>query len=166
MLRTCHFPGCSSRTLSAYCGDHARLAPTPSTKATPSDGPRAATIVCALSDRASDEAAVALAATVAARLRLRLLLVDLRGSSGREPRIAAEEHIPSPLRRHVSVEVRRLEGDSAMRIAEAAADEAAEMIVVGAEASGLRGSSLESRLANELEAETQIPVVLAAAEER
>src|SRR5207247_1019198 len=52
-------------------------------------------------------------------------------------------------------------GDRAALLGQIAAEEAADVIIVGSRARGWRGRSLESRLANELKAETAVPILIA-----
>ena len=57
-------------------------------------------------------------------------------------------------------------GDSAVLLGQIASEEAADVIVVGARKRGWGRRGLESRLAEELETETPVPVVIAPPRDR
>jgi nucleotide-binding universal stress UspA family protein len=129
-----------------------------------------------LTDGDANGDAVALGAEVSERLGLRLVLaqavdgidrvgpggehesVSMKASrQGAERRLAqvADEHgVSDRAERRVAV------GDRAALLGRIAAEEAADMIVVGAPARGWR-RRLDGRLADELETETPVPVLIA-----
>jgi len=133
------------------------------------------TVVCAVTDGAENEDAVAQAAAVSERLGLRLVLahvVDGIGSAGngdesitmKGDRKAAEALLEELARDHdldESTERRVVLGDPATRLGQIASEEAADVIVVGARPRGWGRRGLESRLAQELETETPVPVLIA-----
>lgn len=134
------------------------------------------TLVCALTDGEESADALELGAALSERLGLRLVLAHAvdgldgagrngddesvtvkAGRQGAERRLArlAEEHgVAERAERRVAV------GEPAGLVGRIAAEEAADVIVVGARARGWR-RRLESRLADELESETPVPVVIA-----
>jgi nucleotide-binding universal stress UspA family protein len=134
------------------------------------------TLVCAVTDGAESDDAVALATAVSERLGLRLVLahvVDgiaaLGNGDGDESvtmksdRQAAERRLDELARNHgviESAELRLAVGEPATLVGQIAAEEAADVIVGGARARGWR-KRFESRLADELETETPVPVLIA-----
>jgi nucleotide-binding universal stress UspA family protein len=132
------------------------------------------TLVCAVTDGEESADALALGAELSERLGLRLVLaqavdgidgggndnesVTMRANrEGAERRLAslADEHGVAG-RAHKRVAV----GEPAALLGQIAAEEAADLIVVGARARGWR-KRLESRLAAELETESPVPVLIA-----
>jgi nucleotide-binding universal stress UspA family protein len=134
------------------------------------------TVVCAVSEGALNNDAVAQSIAVSDRLGLRLVLahvVDGIASFGngdesvstKGDRIAAERVLADLARAHrveERAERRVAVGDPATELGQIATEEAADMIVVGPRARGWRGRHLESRLADELGMETPVPVLIAA----
>jgi nucleotide-binding universal stress UspA family protein len=134
------------------------------------------TLVCAVTDGEESADALALAAELSERLGLRLVLAHAVGGvdaiaggdgsesvtmkqnrQGAERRLAklADEHgVAHRADKRVAV------GEPAALLGRIAAEEAADAIVVGVRARGWR-KRLESRLADELETETPVPVLLA-----
>lgn len=134
------------------------------------------TVLCGVSDAEDGRRALELAVEVSERLGLRLVLAhvrddigagDLRGGdesvtmrADREgaarvlARLAAEYGIEDADRRSGA-------GDQAALIGRIAAEEGADVIVVGAKPRGRLRRGLESRLAQELESETPVPVLIA-----
>ena len=133
------------------------------------------TLVCAVMDGAENDDAVAQAVAVTERLGLRLVLahvVDSAASLGeghesvtmRGDRQAAERELVELAQEHQvdeSAERRVGVGDPPALLAQIASEEAADVIVVGARTRGWGRRGLESRLAEELEAETPVPVLIA-----
>ena len=133
------------------------------------------TLVCAVTEGDERADAIALAAELSERLGLRLVLAhavngigefghgdgvesvsmkaDRQGAERRLARLAEEHGIADRAERRVAV------GDPAALLGQIAAEEAADVIVIGARR-GWR-KRLESRLADELESETPVPVVIA-----
>jgi nucleotide-binding universal stress UspA family protein len=133
------------------------------------------TIVCGVSDTDDGRGALELAAALSERLALRLVLVHVAegfGSSdpsggerpavkqGREgaARLLAELADEYGL---VGAERREAVGDRAELLARIAAEEAAELIVIGSRPYGRVRRGLRSTLAAELESETPVPVLIA-----
>ena len=132
------------------------------------------TLLCAVSDGEESADALELGAQLSDRLGLRLVLahavggingigdedasVTMKGNrEGAERRLArlAEAHgLAERAERRVGV------GEPAALLGQIAAEEAADLIVIGAPARGWR-KRLESRLADELGAETPVPVLIA-----
>jgi nucleotide-binding universal stress UspA family protein len=134
------------------------------------------TVICAVTDGAENDDAVAQAAAVSERLGLRLVLAHVADGIGafdnggdesvgmKGDRIAAERRLAELARAHdlgESAERRVAVGDPAAVLGQIASEEAADMIVVGARTRGWMRRGLESRLAQVLEAETPVPVLIA-----
>jgi nucleotide-binding universal stress UspA family protein len=130
--------------------------------------------MCAVTGSAESDDALALGADLSERLGLRLVLVHAvddidaidDGDSGahvleatfqgteRLARLADEHGVAHRAEKRVAV------GEPAALLGQIAAEEAADVIVVGARLRGWR-KRLESTLADELETETPVPVVIA-----
>jgi nucleotide-binding universal stress UspA family protein len=129
------------------------------------------TIVCGVAESGEGRAAAELAAALAARLRLRVVLVHVVDgaeaaapeSLGARQRRSGAERMLAELAREVGVgaETRLVLGRRADALAAVAAEEGADVLVVGSRTGGLRGRALRSSLARELEAATPVPVVVA-----
>jgi nucleotide-binding universal stress UspA family protein len=116
------------------------------------------TIVCGVTDTPEARAAAQLAAALAARLGLRLVLVHV--VCDEQPH--AQSAIEGVVREVGSdVELRVVSGNRADGLARVAADEGADAIVVGSRPRGARGRQLGCTLARELEAATDVPVLIA-----
>ena len=136
------------------------------------------TLICGVNDKDDGRAALAMAVELSDRLGLRLVLAHARDGIGEingDPdgaesvtmkanreggsrvlaRMAAEYGIAE------SAERRSGTGDAATLIGQIAAEEAADLIVVGARKRGRLRRRLESRLAEQLEGETPVPVLIA-----
>ena len=137
------------------------------------------TIVCGVSDTYEGRGALELALELSERLALRLVLVhvadgigvpngngdedyesvsmrnDRLGAARLLERLAAEYGIADTAERREGV------GDPAAILGQVAAEEAADVIVVGSRLRGRFRRGLESGLAQELETATTIPVVIA-----
>jgi nucleotide-binding universal stress UspA family protein len=133
------------------------------------------TLVCAVTEGDERADALALAAELSERLGLRLVLAhavsgigeighgdgvesvsmkaDRQGAERRLARLAEEHGVADRAERRVAV------GDPAALLGRIAAEEAADMIVIGARR-GWR-KRFDSRLADELESETPVPVLIA-----
>jgi nucleotide-binding universal stress UspA family protein len=128
------------------------------------------TIVCGVSATEGREAAD-LAGALGARLGLRLVLVSVvdgvpaaarESLTGRQRQSGAERmlwEIAHEL--GGTAETRVVHGHRAEALAQVAAEEGADVIVVGSRASGLGSRKLRSTLARELEAVTPVPVLVA-----
>ena len=129
------------------------------------------TIVCGVSESGEGRAGVDLAAALGARLGLRLVLVAVvdgippaaRESLTARQRQNGAEQTLRDLRREVGdgTETRVVHGQRAEALAQVAAEEGADVIVVGSRAAGLGSGKLRSTLARELEAVTPVPVLVA-----
>jgi nucleotide-binding universal stress UspA family protein len=125
------------------------------------------TLVCAVTNAEESEDVVALGARLSERLGLRLVLahaVDGIAAVGnddsnesvtmKQSRQGAERRLRQLAEQHgvVATAERRVAiGDPAVLLGQIAAEEAADVIVVGARSRGWRRRSLDSRLADELE---------------
>jgi nucleotide-binding universal stress UspA family protein len=136
------------------------------------------TIVCGVTDTEAGRGALAAAAELSERLGLRLVLVhvadgiapldvngdsadsvstraDGKGAARLVARLAAEHGVAG------RAEQRSAVGDPAALLGQIAAEEAADVIVVGARERGRLRRRLESMLARQLETETPVPVLIA-----
>ena len=109
------------------------------------------TIVCVVDDPAGADAAIGVARRLADQFRARVLLVSVTD------RVDA---IGNGERDETDEEQRVAAGDPAEEVARIAAEEAADVIVVGARR-GLRAETLRSLLAADLAATASCPVVVA-----
>ena len=131
------------------------------------------TLVCAMTDE-EDRTALHTAVELSERLGLRLVLAYVRDGNGRPAdsaagmsmnvngesaarleQLAAEHGVAD------RAEQRSGAGDPAAVIGQIAAEEAADLIVVGARARGRLRRGLESRLAGQLGSEAPVPVLIA-----
>jgi nucleotide-binding universal stress UspA family protein len=133
------------------------------------------TLVCAVTDGEESAAALVLGAELSERLGLRLVLAhavaeidgggvegsesttmkaNRQGAERRLAELADQRGVADRADRRVAV------GEPAALFGQIAAEEAADVIVVGARARGWR-RRLESGLADELETETPVPVLIA-----
>ena len=134
------------------------------------------TLVCAVNDSEGGRRALEMAVDLSERLGLRLVLAHVGDGIGptagdgdesmsmkanREggarllARLAAEYGVAD------SAEHRSGAGDAAALIGQIAAEEAADLIVVGARRRGRLRRGFESRLAEQLGSETPVPVLIA-----
>jgi nucleotide-binding universal stress UspA family protein len=136
------------------------------------------TILCGVTDSEAGRGALELAAVLSERLGLRLVVAHVAdgiapvggGGNGDESvttranregaarlvaRLAAEHGLAG------SAEERSAVGDPAALLAQIAAEEGADMIVIGSRARGRFWRGLESKLALQLETEAPVPVLIA-----
>jgi nucleotide-binding universal stress UspA family protein len=137
------------------------------------------TIVCGVTDTDEGRQALATAVELTERLRLRLVLAhvaegigtadgrvedggesltmkgDREGAARLLARLAAEHAVGDRAECRVAV------GDPPSLLGQIVAEEAADLIVVGARAGGRLRRGLESRLADKLKTETPVPVLIA-----
>jgi nucleotide-binding universal stress UspA family protein len=112
------------------------------------------TIVCDVTDSLAGRSAAEFAGALGARLGLRLVLVHVGND--------AERTLETVARRLGRLtETRVAMGDHAEALARVAAEEGADLIVVGGRPVGLGGRHLRWTLARELEAATPVPVLVA-----
>jgi nucleotide-binding universal stress UspA family protein len=136
------------------------------------------TVVCGVTDVDEGRGALAVAAELSERLGLRLVLVhvadgdarlgvsgirsdSLAMHAGRERAVRLLAHLAAEHGVAGSAEQRSEVGDPATLLGQIAAEEAADLIVVGSRARGRLRRGLESQLARRLETETPVPVVIA-----
>ena len=117
------------------------------------------TIVCGVAETLEARAAVQLAAALATRLDLRLVLVPVACEDDEAPAERALAALAEEL--GCPAEARVISGHRADRLAQIAADEGADVIIVGSRVGGARGGRLRCTLARELEAATDVPVLIA-----
>jgi nucleotide-binding universal stress UspA family protein len=128
------------------------------------------TIVCGVDDLAEARPAAELASALGARLGLRLVLVHVLDGipAGTDESVGARQQQSGAERMLAllagdlgdGVETRLVPGARGETLAAVAAEEGADLIVVGSRATGLRGRTLRSGLARELEAATSVPVLV------
>jgi nucleotide-binding universal stress UspA family protein len=134
------------------------------------------TLVCAITGSDESADALELGAELSTRLGLRLVVVyaidGIAASGSRDgmesvsmkgDRQGAERRLARLVQDHGvdSAERRVAVGEPAALLGQIAAEEAADLIVVGSRARSRLSRRLESRLARQLEAETPIPVLIA-----
>jgi nucleotide-binding universal stress UspA family protein len=133
------------------------------------------TIVCGVDDTEEGRGTLELAAELSERLGMRLVLAHVadgipsldvdrgervnmkdshEGAARLVARLAAEHGLAE------RAEQRSAVGDTATLLGQIAAEEAADLIVVGSRARGWLRRGLANRLAQQLETETPIPVVI------
>ncbi len=129
------------------------------------------TIVCGVSETPAGRAAADLASALGARLGLRLVLVSVldgvpaggRDSLTARQRQSGAERMLAELARSSGdgTETRVVHGQRAEALAQVAAEEGADVIVVGSRPAGFGNRKLRSTLARQLEAATPVPVLVA-----
>ncbi|HKU56018.1 MAG TPA: universal stress protein [Gaiellaceae bacterium] len=129
------------------------------------------TIVCGVTATPDGRSAAELARALVTRLGLRLVLVHVLDGvpAGTQESLTARqrqtgaEQILNEIAREIGngTEKRIMVGNRAGALAQVAAEEGADLIVVGSRPAGLANRKLRSTLARELEATTPVPVVLA-----
>jgi len=129
------------------------------------------TIVCGVTESTDGRSAAQLARALGARLGLRLVLVHVvdgvppgtHESLTARQRRSGGEHLLNAIAHDVGngTEKRLVLGDRADALAQVAAEEGADLIVVGSRPTGLGKRKLRCTLARELEAVTPVPVLVA-----
>lgn len=129
------------------------------------------TIVCGISESAEGRLAGELAHALGARLGLRLVLVHViegvppgthESLTARQRQRGAEMTLDALVREFGhGTEARVVLGGRAEGLAQVAAEEGADLIVLGSRPAGLGSRHLRSSLARELDAETPVPVLVA-----
>lgn len=123
------------------------------------------TIVCGIGETTEGYAAAGLASALAARLGLRLVLVSVVDAAPARDGLP-QSHVEQALQEIAGTlgheaELRVVHGPPAAALSQVAAEEGADVIVVGSRAAGFGGRKLHSTLARELEASTPVPVLVA-----
>jgi len=123
------------------------------------------TVVCGVTETLAGRGAADLAHALGARLGLRVVLVhvvEAEGPNARQLQAGAERILNQIVVEIGAVtEARLMRGNPADALAEVAAEEGADLIVIGSRPAGLGSRRLRCALARELEAATHIPVVMA-----
>jgi nucleotide-binding universal stress UspA family protein len=136
------------------------------------------TMICGVTDSEEGRGAVELGVELSKRLGLRLVLAHV--APGFYPSEAVEDGAESVVMKGDRIQAERLladlaeeygvtetaerrsgVGDRGALLGQIAAEEAADVIVVGSRARGWRGGGLHSRLAQELRAATPVPILIA-----
>jgi len=129
------------------------------------------TILCGVRDVAESRGAVDLARALGARLGLRLVLAHVvsdvppgthESVMGRKRQVEAA-HALAAIARELgdATETRLVLGSRAETLAQVAADEGADLIVLGSRRAGFGSRNLRCSLARELEVATPVPIVVA-----
>ena len=129
------------------------------------------TIICDVTEAAAGRSAAEFAGALAARLDLRLVLVYVlravregadESVTARQERTGAEQTLDEMAREigH-DAELRLVVGEHAEAVARVAAEEGADLVVVGGRPAGLGRRNLRWTLARHLEAATPVPVLVA-----
>lgn len=129
------------------------------------------TVVCGVTETPDGRSAAELARALGARLGLRLVLVHVvdgvpagtHESVTARQRQAGAERVLREIANEAGngVEGRVMVGNRAEALAQVAAEEGADLIVIGSRPAGLGKRKLRSTLARDLEAATPIPVAVA-----
>lgn len=128
------------------------------------------TIVCGVGYGTEDREVADVAAALGERLGLRLVLVHVvdgiasvapESVTARQRQTGAERMLDEVAGELGGAETRVVVGHRGDAIATVAAEEGADLIVLGSSASGFRGKTLRSGLARELESATAVPVLVA-----
>jgi nucleotide-binding universal stress UspA family protein len=129
------------------------------------------TIVCDVTEPAAGRSAAEFAAALGARLDLRLVLVHVltgvpdgaeESLTARQRRRGAQRTIDEIARGVChEAELRLVVGNHAEAVARVAAEEGADLVVVGGRPAGLGRRNLRWTLARQLEAATPVPVLVA-----
>ena len=129
------------------------------------------TVVCGVTETPDGRGAAELAGALGARLGLRLVLVHVldgvppgtHQSLTARQRQSGAEQILNEIADDIGdgTETRVMLGDRAEALAQVAAEEGADLVVIGSRPAGFGNRKLRSMLARELEAATPIPVAVA-----
>jgi nucleotide-binding universal stress UspA family protein len=129
------------------------------------------TIVCGVTETPDGRSAAELARALVARLGLRLVLVHVldgvpagtQESLTARQRQAGADRILNEIARDIGngTEKRVMVGRRAEALAQVAAEEGADLILIGSRPAGLANRKLRCTLARELESATPVPVVVA-----
>lgn len=129
------------------------------------------TIICGVTETSDGRSAAALARALGTRLGLRLVLVHVvdgvppgtQESLTARQRQAGAERVLAQIAQEAGngVEKRVMVGNRAEALAQVAAEEGADLIVIGSRPAGFGNRKLRSTLARDLEAATPIPVAVA-----
>jgi len=129
------------------------------------------TIICDVTEAVAGRNAAEFAGALAARLDLRLVLVYVltaapagadESVTARQERTGAEQTLDE-IAREIGhdAELRLVVGEHAEAVARVAAEEGADLVVVGGRPAGLGRRNLRWTLARQLEAATPVPVLVA-----
>ena len=115
------------------------------------------TIVCDVTDPLAGLPATELASALAGRLGLRVVLASVAdGEAAAAGSLAAvADELGVEFERRVAV------GDRAEALARVAAEEGADLLIVGSRAAGFGGRNLRCALVDDLDAATPVPVLVA-----
>ena len=128
------------------------------------------TIVCDVTDPLEGRNAAEFANALGLRLRLRVVLAYVvdgdpaahESVTGRQRRTGAEVALATIAHQlGTAVELRATAGDRAEALARVAAEEGADLVILGSRAVGFGGRNLRCGLVRDLEAETPVPVLVA-----
>jgi nucleotide-binding universal stress UspA family protein len=133
--------------------------------------PTGGTVVCDVTEPVAGRSAAEFAGALAARLDLRLVLVHVveempagadEDLTARQLRRGAEHTLDEVVRDNGhDADIRLVVGEHAEAVARVAAEEGADLVVVGGRPAGLGRRNLRWTLARRLEAATPVPVLVA-----
>ena len=116
----------------------------------------AGTIICDVTDPDEGHGAAVFASALGTRLGMRIVFAVVRGERDRKrPLRAIADDVDD------GTEIRLTSGERADALARLAAEEGADLIIIGSRAVGLGGRNLRCTLARELEAATPVPILVA-----
>jgi nucleotide-binding universal stress UspA family protein len=119
------------------------------------------TIVCGVNDSQSARDALQLAAALSERLRVRLVVAHVASGESIDQAERLLSRLILEAAPAVQAEPRVAAGDRAARLAQLAAEEGADLIIVGSGGDGRLRLRFRSTFASELESATSCPVVIA-----
>lgn len=129
------------------------------------------TILCDVTDPQAGRVAAEFAGALGARLGVRVVLVHvladlpvvaLESVSGRQRQGGAQRQLATLAgEQGGAVDTRLVLGDHAEELARVAAEEGADLVIVGSRPAGFGGRKLRCTLVRDLEAETPVPVLVA-----
>lgn len=129
--------------------------------------PAGGTIVCGVSNSRAGRRTAEAAAALSGRTGLRLVLAHVVAEGAAPPhdairrRVRVEELLDSIAAELGCVEIRVVVGGVVDGLARIAAEEGADVIVIGARPLGVRGGHLRCGIAHDLEAATTVPILVA-----
>jgi nucleotide-binding universal stress UspA family protein len=119
------------------------------------------TIVCGVNDSQSARDALQLAAALSERLRVRLVVAHVASEESSDQAERLVSRLIQEVAPAVQAEPRVAAGDPPARLAQLAAEEGADLIIVGFGGDARLRRRAGSTLASELESATSCPVVVA-----
>jgi len=119
------------------------------------------TILCGVNDSQGARDALQLAAALSERLRVRLVVVHVACGESTEQARRLVSRLMLDAAPQARADVRVAAGEQAVRLAQIAAEEAADLIIIGSGRNGRLRLLPGSNFASELESATTCPVLIA-----